>query len=259
MSVDAIIFISIGAAFGGLVNGLAGFGTGLFALSWWLVVLPPTSAVALVVTLSLVSGVQGVFAVRQALNWSRLARFVIPALLGLPFGFAMLAHLNANMLKLLVGVMLALFGGFFIARPSFKRWQKDHRLADGAVGFIGGVLGAVAGLSGALPTIWSALHNWHEKEQRAVLQPFNVLILSVVLLGFGWRGLLDHAVWLAVVIALPSSVISAQLGIFIFQKLSESQFRQILICLILTSGIVLVGGEVGGLFRAVAAQQINVE
>ena len=253
MTVDAIIFISIGAAFGGLVNGLAGFGTGLFALGWWLHVLPPTSAVALVVILSLVSGAQGVFAVRQALNWPRLARFVIPALLGLPLGFAMLAHLNASTLKLLVGVMLALFGGFFIARPSFKRWQKDHKLADSAVGFIGGVLGALAGLSGALPTIWSALHDWQKSEQRAVLQPFNVLILSVVLLGFGWRGLLDHAVWLAVAIALPSSIIGVQFGIFIFQRLSESQFRQILIWLILTSGIVLVGGEVGGVLRAVAA------
>ena len=254
MSVDAIIFISIGAAFGGLVNGLAGFGTGLFALGWWLVVLPPKSAVALVVVLSLVSGVQGVFAVRHALNWPRVARFVIPALVGLPFGFAMLAHLNAGMLKLLVGVMLAMFGGFFIAKPSFKRLQKDHKLADSAVGFIGGVLGALAGLSGVLPTIWSTLHNWHKSEQRAVLQPFNVLILSVVLLGFGWRGLLDHAVWLAVAIALPSSIIGVQFGIFIFQRLSESQFRQILIWLILTSGIVLVGGEVGGVLGAVVAQ-----
>ena len=254
MSFDAIIFISIGAAFGGLVNGLAGFGTGLFALGWWLVVLPPKSAVALVVVLSLVSGVQGVFAVRHALNWPRVARFVIPALVGLPFGFAMLAHLNDGMLKLLVGVMLAMFGGFFIAKPSFKRLQKDHKLADSAVGFVGGFLGALAGLSGALPTIWSALHNWRKSEQRAVLQPFNVLILSVVLLGFGWRGLLDHNVWLAVAIALPSSILSAQFGIFIFQRLSESQFRQILIWLILTSGIVLVAGEVGGLLRAVAAQ-----
>ena len=67
MSVDAIVVISIGAAFGGLVNGLAGFGTGLFALGWWLVVLPPKSAVALVVVLSLVSGVQGVFAVSMHL------------------------------------------------------------------------------------------------------------------------------------------------------------------------------------------------
>lgn len=85
----------------------------------------------------------------------------------------------------------------------------------------------------------------------SALQRFD---LSIVLLGFGWRGLLDHAVWLAVAIALPSSIISAQFGIFIFQRLSELQFRQILIWLILTSGIVLVGGEVGGVLRAVTAQ-----
>ena len=66
--------------------------------------------------------------------------------------------------------------------------------------------------------------------------------------------MLDNTPWLAAAIALPSSLISAQFGIFIFQRLSESQFRQILLWLILTSGIVLVGGEVGGLVRAVAAQ-----
>lgn len=229
MSVDAIILISIGAASGGLLNGSAGFCTGLFAPGWWLVVLPPTSAVALIVVLSLVSGVQGVFAGRHVLNWPRVAHFVILALVGLKFGFAMLAYLNAGMLKLLVGLMLAMFGGFFIAKPSFKRLQKDHKLADSAVGFIGGVLGALAWLSGALSTIWSVIHNWYRSEQRAVLQPFNVLILSIVLLGFGWRGLLDQAVWLAVAIALPSFILSAQFGILIFQRLSESQFRQILI------------------------------
>ena len=122
MPIDAILIIIIGAAFGGLVNGLAGFGTGLFALGWWLQVLPPTSAVALVVILSFVSGVQGAFAVRQALNWPRLCRFLIPAIAGLPFGFAMLGDLDVGMLKLLVGSLLALFGGFFILRPRFARW-----------------------------------------------------------------------------------------------------------------------------------------
>ena len=174
MPIDTIFIIIIGAAFGGLINGLAGFGTGLFALGWWLQVLPPTSAVALVVILSFVSGAQGAFAVRQALNWPRLRRFLIPAIAGVPFGFAMQDDLSAGMLKLLVGSLLALFGGFFILRPRFVRWQRDHKLADISVGFIGGVLGAFAGLSGALPTIWSALHNWRKGEQRAVLQPFNV-------------------------------------------------------------------------------------
>ena len=72
------------------------------------------------------------------------------------------------------------------------------------------------------------------------------------MLAFGWRGLLDQDVWMAVAIALPSSLISAQFGIFIFQKLSESQFRQILIWLILVSGMVLISGELGGLLVAVA-------
>jgi len=34
MSSFAIMMVSIGAYAGGLFNGLAGFGTGLFALSW---------------------------------------------------------------------------------------------------------------------------------------------------------------------------------------------------------------------------------
>jgi len=247
MTLETIIFIAIGAAMGGLVNGLAGFGTGLFALSWWLQVLPPTSAVALVVVLSFVSGIQGAFAVRQALNWPRLARFLLPACLGLPFGFAMLDALNTGMLKILVGSLLLVFGGFFVLRPHFVRWREDHKIADMGVGFIGGVLGAVAGLSGALPTIWSALHDWHKGEQRAVLQPFNVVILGVVTVVFGWRGLLDHQLWLAVTVALPFSIISAQIGIYVYRRLSEPQYRQILIWLILISGTVLAGRELGAM------------
>jgi len=252
MPLEAIVFISIGAAMGGLVNGLAGFGTGLFALGWWLQVLPPLSAVALVVILSFVSGIQGAFAVRHALNWPRLGRFLIPALCGLPFGFAMLDDLNTGMLKILVGSLLIVFGGFFVLRPRFSRWREDHKLADIGVGFIGGVLGALAGLSGALPTIWSALHDWQKAEQRAVLQPFNVLILGIVTLVFAWRGLLDQTVWFAVAIALPSSIISAQIGIFVFRRLSESLFRQILIWLILCSGMVLAGREVGAFFAFIS-------
>jgi len=34
MSVDVFLIIAAGALAGGFANGLAGFGTGLFALSW---------------------------------------------------------------------------------------------------------------------------------------------------------------------------------------------------------------------------------
>ena len=45
MSADVIMLIIAGAFAGGFANGLAGFGTGLFALGWWLAAMPPLDAV----------------------------------------------------------------------------------------------------------------------------------------------------------------------------------------------------------------------
>ena len=49
------IFVFLGAFAGGLVNGLSGFGTGLTALPFWLIVLPPQLASPLAVVCSVVS------------------------------------------------------------------------------------------------------------------------------------------------------------------------------------------------------------
>ena len=142
-----IAFVAIGASVGGFENGIAGFGTGLFALGWWLLVLPPKASVLLVVALSLVSGLQGVVAIKQNLNWPRLIRFLAPAFVGLPLGFLFLESINAQFLKVLVGTLLLFFGVFFAFRPNFPRMATDNNFGDMLTGFAGGVLGSVAGLS----------------------------------------------------------------------------------------------------------------
>ena len=52
MSTDVISIICLGSFFGGFVNGLTGFGTGLFALSWWLFVMSPSQAIFLVIAIT---------------------------------------------------------------------------------------------------------------------------------------------------------------------------------------------------------------
>ena len=52
------VFLILGALVGGFVNGLAGFGTALMALGFWLQIMPPLEAVALVVVVSCVTGIQ---------------------------------------------------------------------------------------------------------------------------------------------------------------------------------------------------------
>lgn len=242
-----IAFVAIGAFFGGFVNGISGFGTGLFALGWWLLVLPPKTSVLLVVALSLVSGLQGVVTIKQHLNWPRLIRFLAPAFLGLPLGFLFLESINVQFLKVLVGVLLLLFGVFFAFRPNLSSLAGDNNFGDILTGFAGGVLGAVAGLSGALPTIWSSLQGWNKYEQRALLLTFNLIIQGTVFLCLLYKNPIHDQFLFALFVSIPFSILGSQLGIFTFKKLTDNQFRRLLVWLIFVSGIVLLIRETSDL------------
>ena len=114
MSVDVFLLIAAGALAGGFANGLAGFGTGLFALGWWLAAMPPIDAVVTVVIMSLIVGMQGLYAVRNAIEFRNQVRFLVPASIGIVIGYLCLELINIIMLKLLVAGLLIMFGGFFV-------------------------------------------------------------------------------------------------------------------------------------------------
>ena len=48
MTGEFITLLLVGAAAGGFINGLAGFGTALFTLGFWLQILPAVEAVCLI-------------------------------------------------------------------------------------------------------------------------------------------------------------------------------------------------------------------
>ena len=240
MSVEFVAYLLVGAALGGFVNGLAGFGTSLFALGWWLQVMPPLQAVAVVLAMSVASGVQGVVVVRRSIEWRRLARFLLPALLGIPIGLQILERINADHLKIVVGLFLLIYGGFFTVRRDLPSLKRPTPLIDAVVGFLGGVLGAVAGLSGALPTMWLSMRDWTKERTRAVLQPYNVAVLALSALMLALSGAYDRTTLITMAIALPTTMVAAQIGIRTFRRLNDSQFRRLLIGLMFLSGIVLL-------------------
>jgi len=240
MTVETVVLIAIGAAFAGFVNGLAGFGTSLFALGWWLQVMPPTNAVALSLTIALLSGAQGVFLVRRSIEPRRLARFLLPALIGIPIGLSLLDRIEADWLKLLIASFLLIYGAFFSFRKSLPTLERPTPVLDGVIGFLGGLLGALAGLSGALPTVWLSLRAWPKATTRAVLQPFNMIVLGLSASLLAIKGAYNADVFLALLIATPIALISAQLGIGLFKRLNDADFRRLLIFLMLASGVVLL-------------------
>ena len=151
MSADAIMLIIAGAFAGGFANGLAGFGTGLFALGWWLAAIPPLDAVITVVIMSLVGGVQGLYAVRNAIDFGEQLRFLAPASIGIILGYLFLDEVNVTVLKLLVASLLILFGGFFTFRKTLPKLTKRYLAADVFVGLVGGLFDQTATTKASRP------------------------------------------------------------------------------------------------------------
>lgn len=246
MTGEVIAFLVVGAAAGGFINGLAGTGTALFALGFYLVVLPPLNAVAIVALMSVLAGLQGLWVVRTAIraNPVRLLRFVLPGLAGVPIGLALLSMIDASALRIAIAVMLIVYGGYFALRKSLPAFGRPTPYVDSLVGFSGGVLGGAASVSGAIPAMWLSIRPWPKAETRAVLQPFNVAILTTTIFLLSLKGAFDQTAVRALLVTVPVGLIAAQIGIFIFHRLTDTTFRWLLIILTLLLGIGVLISEV---------------
>ncbi|MGB2487283.1 MAG: sulfite exporter TauE/SafE family protein, partial [Candidatus Puniceispirillaceae bacterium] len=113
MSPELFIYLMLAGLAGGFINGLAGFGTALFSLGFLLQILPPVQAVGLVLILSVFSGLQGLWIVRQQIfeHPKRLVRFLLPALIGIPLGVYSLSFIDTDLLKIFIGLFMLFYGG----------------------------------------------------------------------------------------------------------------------------------------------------
>jgi Sulfite exporter TauE/SafE. len=153
--------------------------------------------------MSLIGGLQGLYAVRNAIEFRDHVRFLVPASIGITIGYLCLELINVILLKLLVASLLIMFGGFFAFRKKLPNLKKRFLLVDTLVGFIGGLSGMMTGMSGVILTMGCSLYAWTKAQRRALVQPFNMIVLGTVLILMGLRGLLAPHIWLIVAIAFP--------------------------------------------------------
>lgn len=245
MPMSAYALLLLGALAGGFVSGLAGFGTALMALGIWLYVLPPSIAVPLVLICSVVAQSSTLPSMWKSFDLALVWPFIIGGLAGVPVGTMLVAHADPRVFKLTIGVFLLVFPTvlFLNRRPMAVRF--GGRLADGAIGFAGGILGGLAGLSGPLPILWASIRGWGKDERRGIFQTFNWTVLFAALCVQAASGLVaQNVIWLAM-IAFPGTIIGAWLGARLYRALSDRNFTDVVLTLLFLSGMGLVWSSIG--------------
>ncbi len=235
-----LAFILAGALAGGFVNGLTGFGTGLTALPFWLQAVEPMVAAQLVSAASVVGHITTLPRIWAAIDGRRVAPMLVAGLIGVPIGTWILPLIPLATFKLTVGAVLIAYCAFMLFAAGRVHLAAGGRGADAVIGLVGGVLGGIAGLSGALPTIWASIKGWPKTERRVVFQAFNMTILSAMLVASLVQGLVGWVFVLALAVSLPATVAASWLGSWLYHQLDDHRFDRVVLFFLMLSGLMLV-------------------
>ncbi|HEX2113837.1 MAG TPA: sulfite exporter TauE/SafE family protein, partial [Alphaproteobacteria bacterium] len=218
---------------------LSGFAFGLVALGLWLHLVEPAVAGPLVVLGSLTGQLITTIALRRSFRPDLFWPFILGGAFGVPLGVMVLKFADPGPLKRGFGIFLVAYAAYALLRPPLRPVLAGGRVADGGIGMVGGIMGGIAGLSGAIPVLWCDLRGWGKEIGRGVYQPFNIAMHALALSGMAIAGLLTAPVWTAFAVCLPGVVVGTLAGLKLYEQVDERQFRTIVLWLVLASGVVL--------------------
>jgi uncharacterized membrane protein YfcA len=236
---ELALTVIAGAALAGFVQGLSGFGFGLTAMSLWAWTLDPKLAAVLSVFGALTGQVFSAFTARRGWDLRRLLPFIAGGLVGLPIGLAILPRLDVPMFKSVLGLFLVVVCPlmFFAARLPRVR---GGRIGDALAGTAGGVMSGIGGFSGVVPTLWLTLRGWPKDEQRSVIQSFNLTVLAASFAGFLLAGFVTRPMLPLLAMVPPAVVLPSLLGTRLYGRISDADFRKVVLGLLFASGVALL-------------------
>jgi uncharacterized membrane protein YfcA len=239
LDATALTLFLVSAFVGGVTTGLAGFAMGLVVSGVWLHVLTPVQTTALIVGYGLFVQAHGVWTFRREVELRRVVPLAIGGAIGVPLGIVLLSHLDPSYVRRAVGVLLVAYSIYGMMQPKLTPLRAS-RPADGAVGFVNGILGGMTGLAGPIIVIWCQLSGVPRHAQRAIFQPVILAAFVMTAVGLGVDGELTRDVAVLFALGLVPVAFGIWLGVHLYGRLDEAGFRRVILLLLFLSGLVLL-------------------
>jgi len=220
-----------------LVRGIAGFGSGLIAIPLLALFHPLTLVVPIVVLLDyLGSAAQGVRN-RDAIMWRELAPLLPFTLIGCLIALYLFSSIDPLVLKRSLGVFVLVFAVYQIMPlPDLK----GSRIWAFPAGLFGGLVGTIFGTGGPFYIIYLSLRRLKKNETRASFATYFFIDGSIRLIGFLFIGLLNKALFYALLPWLPIAALGLFVGGRVHIEISNNTFKYFISLLIVFSGYQLL-------------------
>jgi uncharacterized protein len=238
MNADTLLLVA-GAAIAGFVQGVSGFAFAMVAMSIWAFGLEPRVASVMAVFGGMTGQWLSALTLRRGLHLDRLWPFLAGGALGVPLGVWLVPQVSPRVFLLVLGcVLVVCCPVMMLAR--LPRLHHGGRVADALAGAGGGVMAALAGFAGVVPTLWTTLRGWEKDTQRAVVQNFNLVALTATMVAYIASGTVTRDMLPMFALVAPALVIPSLLGTRVYLGLSEARFRQVVLSLLTAAGAAML-------------------
>ena len=236
-----ILLISFLAA---LIRSTFGFGEALVAVPLLALRLPIQIAVPLAVMLSIAIALIVVVQDHQHIHIQSAKWLILSALPGIPLGLYLMLHLNEEVTKILLGLLIISFALYSIlkkSRPSRNRKHKKQRSwLLFACGLLSGILGGAYGLNGPPLVYYGDSQGWSAKHFRATLQAYFLPASTLALVGYCITSMISGTLLYYFIIALPAAIPAIYIGRAFNKKFTTNAFFRVVYFFLLFLGGLLL-------------------
>jgi uncharacterized protein len=244
---DQLWLLGFGAAAAGLVQGISGFAFAMVAMSIWVWGVEPQLAAVMAVFGGWFGQVISAMRIRRGWHVSILWPFVVGSAIGIPIGQMLLPYLDPSQFKLVLGSLLVVCCSAMLATAKLPHIKTGGRVADAGVGLLGGVMAPISGFSGLAPALWASLRGYNKDEHRAVLQNFNLIVLSATVASNVWSGRLNRTHVPQMAIVAGTLILPAIWGSKIYVGMSAVAFRKTVLWLLVGAGVTMLIAAIRGM------------
>jgi uncharacterized protein len=232
--------VALGAIVAGFVQGLSGFAFGMVAMSFWAWTIDPQLVVAMAVFGALSGQIFSAVTVRRKFHFQMLLPFLLGGLVGIPIGVIILPHLNIQLFKTILGLILVIWCPLMLITNRLPNITIGGKLADSVVGSLGGIMSGLGGFAGTVPTLWCVLRGFDKDTQRAVIQNFNLAILFTTMMTYITTGIVTREMIPMFAIVALSMFIPVFIGNRLYTTISDTMFKKVVLGLLAVTGAALL-------------------
>jgi uncharacterized protein len=198
----------------------------------------PVTVVQIMLLCSVANQSLSVWLMRRDIDWRQLSPILLPGAAGVLCGVLALLNMQVEIYVRLLGGALIAYAAYMLFRPPIALTRAGI-VGDTLAAFVGGIFGGLAATPGAPVSIWCSMKGWDKTRQRALYQPF-ILVMQIVALLAICVMRTGNSVQFAfppmVYLYIPAGLIGTVIGYSWFRKLTNRQFGVALNVLLAASG-----------------------